>query len=369
MNNFLSIVWYRVLPPLYGGQKGIAHFNYYLGKKVALTCLCSGNNSPAHDLPYKVLNNLPVSRLQFWDPSVRKEILALIRLQSFTHIIIEHPYHAWLGKYKQKTGFKFIVHAHNIEHLRMKARGKLWWRLVKRTEQKAFALADHVLFKTEADKNTAINLFGTDPNKCQVVPYGIEEFSQPEFPKEIKEAFKKKYAIGPGEKILLFAGTLEYEPNARAIETILQDIIPLLQKKKFGFRLFICGALPENKLTQLNSIPGITATGFVTSLQEFIVAADVFINPVVSGSGTQTKNIEAIAGGCNLVSTVFAATGLPDYLPDKKVFTSPDNDPESFANNIILAASLTMAVPPQFYKDYNWQNIIDRLLHALGTEE
>jgi glycosyltransferase involved in cell wall biosynthesis len=369
MNNFLSIVWYRVLPPEYGGQKGIAHFNHCLGKKVPLTCLCSRNNVPEDILPYKILNNLPVSRFQFWNPFVRKQILSLIRQQSFTHIIIEHPWHGWLGKYKQKFGFRFIVHAHNIEHLRMKERGKLWWQLVKRTEQKAFDIADHILFKTERDKETAIKLFNISPQKCFIVPYGIKETEQPAPNIAIKEQLRKKYNIAPDEKLLLFAGTLNYEPNAKALEIILRQIIPLLQKKNFRFRLIICGALPEKRMLQLNAIPNVTAAGFVASIQDYLQSADVFINPVLDGSGIQTKNIEAIANGCTIVATAFAATGLPAYLINEKVFVSPDNDWEHFTNNIIIAASKTSNVPQQFYNDYAWQNIIDRLLHEITTEE
>ena len=367
MNNFLSIVWYKVLPPEYGGQKGIALFNDYLGQKVTLTCLCSRNNHPDKSLSYKLLNDLPVSRFQFWNPFVRKQITTLVHQQSFTHIIVEHPYHAWLGKHKQKLGFRFIIHAHNIEHLRMKSRGKLWWRLIKRTEQKAFASADHILFKTEADKAVAIQLFNIPPGKCVIVPYGIQETKQPAIDTDLKEQLRKKYNLAPGEKMLLFAASLDYEPNAKALATILSDIVPLLQKKEFRFRLIICGSLPPNNITALNALPNVTAAGFVPSLQHIMQAADVFINPVVSGSGIQTKNIEAIASGCNVVTTGYGATGLPGYLHNEKVFISTDNDWDLFTNNIIIASTLKQNTPQQFYEEYNWQNIIARLLSAIAT--
>jgi polysaccharide biosynthesis protein PslH len=365
MNNFLSIVWYKVLPPEYGGQKGIAYFNDSLGQKVSLSCFCSRNNQPDKVLSYKLRNELPVSRFQFWNPFVRNKILSFIRQQSFTHIIIEHPYHGWLGKYKQKPGFRFIVHAHNIEHLRMKARAKLWWRLIKRTEQKAFALADHILFKTDADKIQAIRLFNIAPGKCFIVPYGIQESRQPAVNTTIKEQLRKKYNLAPDEKMLLFAATLDYEPNARALATIISIIIPLLQKKGFCFRVVICGSLPPKKIMELNALPCITAAGFVSSLDNLMQAADVFINPVVSGSGIQTKNIEAVASGCNVVATHFAATGLPVYLLNEKVFVSPDNDWDLFTNNIITASALKQNTPQLFYEEYNWENIIARLLTAI----
>ncbi|HEY6505841.1 MAG TPA: glycosyltransferase family 4 protein [Chitinophagaceae bacterium] len=366
MKNFLSIVWYRVLPPAYGGQKGIADFNDHLGRSVPLTCLCSRNNNADTALSYKLLNVLPVSRSQSWNPFVRNQILSFIKKRSFSHIIIEHPYHAWLGKYRKKIGFRFIVHAHNIEHLRMKARGKLWWRWIRRTEQFAFSSADHILFKTEADKAVAISVFNIDPAKCLIVPYGIKETGQPVINTAAKEQLKKKYNISADEKVLLFAGTLDYEPNAKAVEMILHHIVPSLQKKKFQFRLLICGALHKEKAAELNAIPGVTATGFVASIQHHFQLADVFINPVTKGSGIQTKNIEAIANGCTVVSTSFAAIGLPGYLLEKKLFISHGDDWEQFTGNIIKAASLQNDVPEQFYQDYNWQNIIDRLLSEIG---
>jgi glycosyltransferase involved in cell wall biosynthesis len=286
----------------------------------------------------------------------------LIRQQSFTHIIIEHPWHGWLGKYSKKYGFKFIVHAHNIEHLRLKAKGKLWWRFLKRTEEKAFTIADHIFFKTGRDKNAAVKLFPISPQKCLIVPYGVTETGQPVSNNESKDQLKKKYNIAPDEKIILFAATLDYEPNAGAVETITNDIIPLLQRKKFHCRVIICGALPEKRTARLNAIPGVTATGFVDSIEEYLRSADVFINPVTTGSGIQTKNIEAIANGCNVVATTFSAKGLPAYLISKKLFVSTDNDWESFANNIITASSDRASVPEQFYIDYNWENIIDHLL-------
>jgi glycosyltransferase involved in cell wall biosynthesis len=369
MNNFLSIVWYRVLPPAYGGQKGIAHFNHFLGNKVRLSCLCSRNNVRDDKLSYEIINELPVSKFQFWNPLTRKQILSFIREGSFTHIIIEHPWHGWLGKYRKEYNFKLIVHAHNIEHLRMKAKNKWWWRVLKKTERNAFLSADHILFKTEKDRETATRLFHISAQKGHIVPYGILEMEQPFIDNSLRERLRKKYNITPGDKILLFAGTLDYEPNVQAIEMITGHIIPLLQKKDFHFRVIICGALDEKRTIRLNGHGNITVTGFIDPIQEYMQWADVFINPVTTGSGIQTKTIEAIANGCNVVSTSFAATGVSGYLINKKVFVSADNDWDAFANNIILAASQSALVPPQFYTDHNWQNTIDGLLQVITTGE
>jgi glycosyltransferase involved in cell wall biosynthesis len=364
VKNFLSIVWYRVLPPVYGGQKGIALFNEYLGRKVALTCMCSRNNTIEEELSYEVLKQLPSSKLQFQDPSVRKRILSLIRERQFSRVIIEHPYHAWLGNYKEKLNFLFIVHAHNIEHLRMKTRGKLWWPLVKSTERKAFTLADFILFKTTADRDTAIKLFSISPVKCLIVPYGVALTEQPAPNTAMIDQLKKKYGVPKDEKVLLFACSPGYEPNEKALEDIRKHILPLLERKKWKSRLLVCGALTEKMTKQLNATNNVIATGFVPNMTPYLQAADAFINPVTIGSGIQTKNIEAIAHGCNVVTTAFAAAGLPDYLINKKLFVSPDENWDDFTEHIIKAASSKDEVPKQFYHDYHWENIIQRTMEA-----
>ncbi len=369
MNNFLSLVWYRVLPAQYGGQKGIADFNFHLGKRVSLTCLCSRNNVSSEALPYKIINQLPVSRLQFWNPLVRRKILALIREQKFTHIILEHPWHGWLGKYKKQYGFEVIVHAHNIEHLRLKARNKAAWHLLKKTEERALFLADHILFKSAKDREDAITIFGISPEKCLVVPYGMTATKQPGKDPATKQLLRRKHNIAADKKLILFAGTLDYEPNAGAIADITDHIIPILNKKNFLFKVIICGALSAKKMASLNKVPGVITVGFVPSVQDYMQAADLFLNPVLNGSGIQTKNIEAIASGCPVVATTFAASGLPAYLINQKLFVSADNDWEAFADNIITASSSSTDTPRQFYDEYNWENIIDRLLPRLVSGE
>ena len=80
--------------------------------------------------------------------------------------------------------------------------------------------------------------------------------------------------------------------------------------------------------------------------------ADVFINPVMNGSGIQTKNIEALAKGCNVVATAFAATGLPGYLINKKLFVSANQDWVHLPKTLLSPVLLPILTPQQFYLDY-----------------
>ncbi len=365
MSEFLSIIWYKVLPAKYGGQKGIARFNHYLGKKVNLTAICSADNHTADPLSYSILPQLPVSKIQFFNPGVRKMIKDNLAKHPYTHVILEHPYHAWLGKYKSKFNFRLIVHAHNIEYHRMQQRKKWWWPWVKYTEGKAFSYADFILFKTENDKLLAQQIFKVPERKCVSVPYGIEVKESPEAASviRIKELIRAKHQILPGEKILLFAGTPDYEPNLIALENIISKVLPALRlRAAFRFKILICGHQQPATIEKFKSEKEMIFTGFVDSIDEYMQAADVFINPVLLGSGIQTKNIDAIANGLSVAATKFAATGLPAYLTGNKLMVSNNEDWDQFAQNIIQLCQNPYPTPLQFYTDFYWGNIIDRTL-------
>ena len=125
----LSIVWYKVLPPIYGGQKGIALFNQYLARHADITCLCSRDNQDS--VPYRLIPELPVGKRQFFNPSCWSLIRKTAREQQSTHIILEHPYHG-IGAVKaiKDTGARLVVHSHNIESVRFRQLGKPGWQLL-----------------------------------------------------------------------------------------------------------------------------------------------------------------------------------------------------------------------------------------------
>ena len=363
MNNFLSLVWYKVLPPVYGGQKGIAHFNEYLGRKVKLTCLCSENNQPTEQLSYTIKNELPVSKWQFWNPFVRQKILSLLKTQSYTHVIIEHPYYGWVGKFKEQLNYKFVVHAHNIEHLRMRIRGKVFWRNVKSMEAQAFELADLILFKTDDDLNEAVTIFNCNRRKCMVVPFGISQTSAPIVPPQKKAAFRQRMGAAETETILLFAASFDYEPNLAALEIISKEIIPRLRSYIDNFRIIICGNISPRQKKEIITPREMIFTGEVNDIAEYYQAADLFINPVVSGSGVQTKNLEALANGLPIVVTSFSSKGLPSYLIEKGMSVVPNHDPDAFARAIAGSLPGFSEIPTEFYEEYNWSNIIERFLN------
>ena len=120
----LSIVWYKVLPPKFGGQKAIAFFNENLGKLTSLSCICSRNNE-TEKADYSAYNSLPISKTQFLNPFVWFKIYLVAKKTKSTHLILEFPYHGISGLIcKKYLGTKLIINTHNIEFLRFKEQNK-----------------------------------------------------------------------------------------------------------------------------------------------------------------------------------------------------------------------------------------------------
>ena len=367
MEKILSIVWYKVLPPVFGGQKVIAGFNKYLARHHQLVCLCSGNNESGDDHLYKFLPVLPVGKMQFINPLVWRKIKSVAQKEMITHIILEHPYHGFAAIRAQRTtGSRLIVHSHNIESERFKQLGKWWWWLLSKYERWTHRKADLSLFITETDREFAIKHFGLSAEKCLVIPYGIERTLPNE---NAGTLIRERYKIDKTEKIFLFAGTLDYFPNTEAVRNIVDKVVPCLEKTSLRYKIIVCGRNRFDAFRHLARLshPGIIMAGEVTDIENYFDAADVFINPVLSGGGIQTKNIDALAHHCPVVCFENMADGIPGEICGSKLLTVTKGNWEQFAELIMQAALHKEQTPDAFFAYFNWENIIRPLSEKIKS--
>lgn len=369
----LSIVWYKVLPPIYGGQKGIALFNEHLGRLIPISCLCAKSNA-GYDVSYKVLPLLPETKSQFISPASWNLIRKIAVKEKPSHVILEHPYHGIAAvRAARHTGAKLIVHSHNIESERFRRLGKPGWKVLARYERWVHQQADLNLFKTETDLQYAIDKFQIDAERCMVVPYGIDEKLE-EYAKHNdhqsgnSELIRQRHDIPSTKKILLFAGTLDYLPNAKAVEAIYSEIAPRLRAMKFDFSIIICGRNKTEGFEHLQKLkdPDIIMLSEVADMAEYFQAADAFINPVSSGGGIQTKVIEAVSNHCNVVGfEQMLDKAICDNARVKLYSVKRDNW-QQFAEKTISASSQLQITPPEFFQHYSWQRITRMVAGRIG---
>jgi len=133
--------------------------------------------------------------------------------------------------------------------------------------------------------------------------------------------------------IIVFSGTLEYEPNRTAVRYFTEQIWPALREKWPGLRWRLVGRNPEAVERYARSDPRIECTGPVDDAIRHLSAAKVAVVPLLSGSGTRLKIIEAWAAGTAVVSTTVGAEGLPARHGENILLA---DTPESFASAVAL---------------------------------
>lgn len=350
----LSIVWYKVLPARFGGQKGIANFNKALGKLFHLVCLCSRNNEAPADLPYSVIPELPVSKWQFLNPFVQQKIVRIAKKEKSTHIILEHPYHAKAAlKARRATGALLIVHSHNIESERYRQLGKHGWKLLYKHEKRIHHQADFNLFKTEEEMNYALKHFELLPEKCMVMPYGLSRPAKTN-KNYARKFIRDRHGIPSNCKILLFAATLDYAPNEQAVNNLYEQVAPKLPD---DFRIIICGRNRIKGFEYLYQLhhPLIINAGEVDNIDIYFDGADAFVNPVMMGGGVQTKNLDALSHDLNVVCFSSMLSGINLSVCGGKVNIAPHQDWEAFIAALHEALSGPFPdTPPAFYDYYSF---------------
>lgn len=362
MKKVLAIAPYPYLPFFSGGQKFIAQFFEYLGREIDLTVISVAENDFLLAKSYKAIPLLKKSFSRYIDRSLISKLVALTKKEEFDTLICEHPYFAWLAfAIRKQTGVKVIIHTHNIEYQRFRSTGRWWWPVLKSYERNAFKKADSLFFISPEDRDFAINEWKIPKEKCIDLPFGIEINNYPADREAAKHAITGKHAIDINEKILLFNGLLNYKPNLDALNVILTKINPLLlTHTSFRYKIIICGkGLPD----EMNSLKNyadknILFAGFVDSIEPYIKAADIFLNPVQSGGGVKTKMVEAIAYGTTVVSTETGATGIVKNVCGEKLVTVANDDWDGFVKELIDKAAHPALTPPEYYNYYYWGNVI-----------
>jgi glycosyltransferase involved in cell wall biosynthesis len=367
----LALVPYKVFPAVMGGQKGIALFYKFLSQFANLEVLTTQKNEPKEN--YLVHNVLSNHFTRYISPKVYFLLRSFAKKHEATHILFEHPYYAWLIIWcKWFTSYKLIVHSHNIESERFKSVGKWWWRILWHYERMAYKAADHVWFKTNEDRQYAIQSYKLGASKTAVIPYGIEQSHLPSASDilEAKKSIRSLHDIEDHELIMLFNGTLNYKPNLDALLHILDDILPLLKQANQPFKILICGKNLPAELDELKaySTEGIRYAGFVEDIDMYFKACDIFLNPLLDGGGIKTKLVEALGFGKQAISTSNGAIGVDANCTNGRLTIVNDGDWQAFAKAVIEAMKVKVSNDNHsFYEVFSWKHIAEKAMQELKS--
>jgi polysaccharide biosynthesis protein PslH len=113
-----------------------------------------------------------------------------------------------------------------------------------------------------------------------------------------------------GEHVIVFSGNLEYHPNAQAVRFFRREVWPLLRARWPELVWRLVGRGQEAVARYTAGDPRIQVTGPVEDGVPEIARAAVAVVPLLAGSGTRLKILEAWSAGTPVVSTTIGAEGL-----------------------------------------------------------
>ena len=172
---------------------------------------------------------------------------------------------------------------------------------------------------------------------------------------------------------ICFVGTLDYDPNITAAVRLLERILPLLRRRRPNARLLLAGRRPARSIVALvERTPGATLLADVPDAIQLLAERGPLVAPIVSGTGTRLKILQAAASRVPVVATRTALEGLT-FVPEREVVAA-DTD-ERFVDAITglwddpaLAARLTDAAYERVVREYDIAVVRDIVGRALRDE-
>lgn len=189
-----------------------------------------------------------------------------------------------------------------------------------------------IICPSDATRRAAVRLFGVDPQRCRVIPHGVEaEFALPISP-PVGAEIRSRYALP--ERYLLQVGTIQprknYVTTLRALARIpAEQRIPLLVVGGFGWRYDpVVEAVREFDLAPWVRFVGYAGMSDLPALYQMALA--VVFPSLDEGFGLPV--LEAFAAGTPVIAS--NAGAIPEVAGDAAVLVEP-KDADGLAQSIV----------------------------------
>jgi glycosyltransferase involved in cell wall biosynthesis len=168
---------------------------------------------------------------------------------------------------------------------------------------------------------------------------------------------------------ILSVASLDWFPNADALEYFAYEIFPLIREKLPTAVLRIVGRRPPESLKlKLSRVPGIDFVGEVKDVRPYLDRSSVIVVPLRIGGGSRLKILEALAAGKAVVSTSIGAEGLELDSEKHLLIADSSGDFARRVAELLLSREARRNLGDNGRKlvteRYGWNGIADRLESA-----
>ena len=253
------------------------------------------------DVSFSKLGNLSKEYLEVARQSVREADI----------VVFSHPWIFPLMEKDLAPNQVVIYDSHNVEgYLRAQlfdeniaAEAEVLRQVVK-DEYRLGCRADLILACSYEDLMQFHRIYGFPPEKMRVVPNGVMAFANPVPDRNAKLSARTKLKLAQQHLVAIFIGSA-YGPNVEAGQFILHVLADALPTVTF----VIAGGVGAQLLSEKRNVV-ITGPLDEKEKQLWLTAADIAVNPMFSGSGTNIKMFDFMAMSLPTVTTAVGMRGI-----------------------------------------------------------
>jgi polysaccharide biosynthesis protein PslH len=249
----------------------------------------------------------PPNVLFLYSEEIQKWIDQAVAAGKFDAITCEHSVNEIYVRPEWKKQLRTVINIHSSVYRTCKnqletgtsdneLRDRLYLPLLRRYEQNTVRKFSRVVVTTDEDERQ-MKAFAPEA-EVLLIPNGVD-----------LEAFPYRTA-DPGGHNLAFVGGLDYFVNIDAACFFSLEVLPVLQQKYPDATLTLIGSKPSPEVQALAKRPGITVTGRVPSVAEYLHKATVAVIPLRTGFGMKFKTLESMAAGVPVVASDRGLEGI-----------------------------------------------------------
>ena len=171
-----------------------------------------------------------------------------------------------------------------------------------------------------------------------------------------------------GSRPIVFTGAMDYWPNADAVLWFAEEVFPQVKAVVPDAVFYIVGGKPGADVRAFEQQPGMTVTGHVPEVRDYLDHAAVVVAPLRVARGIQNKVLEGMAMGKPVVASIAAASGL-DHVKPGEIAIAEEAD--AMAKAVIAALQGADGAPngtaarQRVIDSYSWEGnlqVLDRLI-------
>ena len=232
------------------------------------------------------------------------------------------------------------------------------FKMLRSSEYNAFSFFDALTIISETDSEAIPH---KKNGEIMIIPNGVDF--------DYFDKLHVEHCTLPANYDLCFAGNMAYAPNVNAARFLVEEVMPLVWARRPQTTLLLAGATPKHSVCRLANDSRVTVSGWLNDIRAAYASTQVFVAPMIIGSGLQNKLLEAMAMRLPCVTTDICNSAL-GAENGRQILVG--NTPKELAESLLTlltdkqrAAAIADEGLSFVHQNYGWPAAVEKLEKVL----